>query len=69
MASRDVIGIVKIGSGKTLAFVLPMLRHILDQPPFASNVEIAVTFAAIPTMAASMRIHRCCACVSIRSMA
>jgi ATP-dependent RNA helicase DDX46/PRP5 len=69
MAGQDVIGIAKIGSGKTLAFVLLMLRHILDQPLFAPNVGIAVTFAAIPTTAASMRIHRCCACVLIRSTA
>ncbi|KAL8561776.1 putative ATP-dependent RNA helicase ddx46 [Nucella lapillus] len=32
MAGRDLIGIAKTGSGKTLGFVIPMLRHILDQP-------------------------------------
>lgn len=31
MSGRDLIGIAKTGSGKTLGFVLPMLRHILDQ--------------------------------------
>ena len=33
MSGRDLIGIAKTGSGKTLGFVIPMLRHILDQPP------------------------------------
>ena len=32
MSGKDVIGIAKTGSGKTIAFLLPMLRHILDQP-------------------------------------
>ena len=32
MIGRDVIGIEKTGSGKTLVYSLPMLRHIGDQP-------------------------------------
>ncbi|KAI8384981.1 P-loop containing nucleoside triphosphate hydrolase protein [Radiomyces spectabilis] len=31
MEGRDIIGIAKTGSGKTAAFVLPMLVHIMDQ--------------------------------------
>ena len=34
MSGRDVIAIAKTGSGKTLGFVLPCLRHILDQVRF-----------------------------------
>lgn len=33
MAGRDMIGIAKTGSGKTIAFLLPMFRHIMDQRP------------------------------------
>ena len=33
MSGRDCIGIAKTGSGKTGAFVLPMMRHIKDQRP------------------------------------
>lgn len=33
MSGRDLIGIAKTGSGKTVAFLLPMLRHIIDQEP------------------------------------
>ena len=32
MAGRDIIAVAKTGSGKTIAFLLPMFRHILDQP-------------------------------------
>eukprot|EP01080_Neovahlkampfia_damariscottae_P010094 gene10094-2514_t len=31
MSGRDVIGCAKTGSGKTCAFILPLLRHVLDQ--------------------------------------
>lgn len=33
MSGRDLIGIAKTGSGKTVAFLLPLLRHVLDQEP------------------------------------
>ena len=31
LSGRDLIGIAKTGSGKTLSFVWPMLIHVLDQ--------------------------------------
>jgi ATP-dependent RNA helicase DDX46/PRP5 len=38
MSGRDVIGIAKTGSGKTIAFLLPMLRHVKDQRPLVVSM-------------------------------
>jgi superfamily II DNA/RNA helicase len=32
MSGRDLIGIAKTGSGKTMAYLLPMLRRITNRP-------------------------------------
>jgi ATP-dependent RNA helicase DDX23/PRP28 len=40
LQQRDVIGIAETGSGKTAAFVLPMLQYIMRQPPMAGNPEV-----------------------------
>ena len=37
---RDVIGVAETGSGKTAAFVLPMLAYILKQPKMKGNPEV-----------------------------
>ncbi|RMZ56486.1 hypothetical protein APUTEX25_001333 [Auxenochlorella protothecoides] len=40
MQQRDVIGIAETGSGKTAAFVLPMLQYIMRQPKMLGNPEV-----------------------------
>ncbi|KAF2362853.1 Helicase C-terminal, partial [Trinorchestia longiramus] len=35
LSGRDIIGIAKTGSGKTAAFLWPLLMHIMDQPELA----------------------------------
>lgn len=32
MNGRDIIGIAQTGSGKTAAYLLPMMVHVIDQP-------------------------------------
>ncbi|XWS07759.1 hypothetical protein CRYUN_Cryun41cG0018300 [Craigia yunnanensis] len=56
MSGLDCIGIAKRGSGKTLAFVLPMLRHIKDQPPVVAG-DGPVGLIMAPTRELVQQIH------------
>jgi ATP-dependent RNA helicase DDX46/PRP5 len=59
MSGRDVIGVAKTGSGKTIAFLLPMFRHIKDQPPLKTlDGPIAIILA--PTRELANQIHGEC---------
>ncbi|KAG2171742.1 hypothetical protein INT43_008122, partial [Umbelopsis isabellina] len=59
MNGRDVIGVAKTGSGKTIAFLLPMFRHIKDQRPLESG-EGPIGIIMTPTRELAVQIHREC---------
>ena len=59
MAGRDVIGVAKTGSGKTIAFLLPMFRHIKDQKPL-EGMDGPVGLIMTPTRELAVQIHRDC---------
>ncbi|XP_076444646.1 putative ATP-dependent RNA helicase DDX46 [Babylonia areolata] len=59
MSGRDLIGIAKTGSGKTLGFVIPMLRHILDQPPLDEG-DGPVSVIMTPTRELALQITSEC---------
>ena len=59
MSGRDVIGVAKTGSGKTIAFLLPMFRHIKDQRPL-DNLEGPVGLVMTPTRELATQIHKEC---------
>ncbi|EEP78596.1 hypothetical protein UREG_03442 [Uncinocarpus reesii 1704] len=59
MSGRDVIGVAKTGSGKTIAFLLPMFRHIKDQRPL-ENMEGPVGLVMTPTRELATQIHKEC---------
>ncbi|KAI1925367.1 pre-mRNA processing RNA-helicase [Ophidiomyces ophidiicola] len=59
MSGRDVIGVAKTGSGKTIAFLLPMFRHIMDQRPLDS-MEGPMGLIMTPTRELATQIHKEC---------
>ncbi|CDZ98160.1 p-loop containing nucleoside triphosphate hydrolase protein [Phaffia rhodozyma] len=59
MSGRDVIGVAKTGSGKTIAFLLPLLRHIKDQRPLESG-EGPMAVIMTPTRELALQIVREC---------
>ncbi|KIV79327.1 hypothetical protein PV11_06893 [Exophiala sideris] len=59
MSGRDVIGVAKTGSGKTVAFLLPMFRHIKDQRPL-DTLDGPVGLVLSPTRELATQIHKEC---------
>ena len=59
MSGRDVIGIAKTGSGKTIAFLLPMFRHIKDQRPL-EKLDGPIGLVMTPTRELATQIHKEC---------
>jgi DEAD/DEAH box helicase len=60
MAGRDTIGIAKTGSGKTLSFLLPLLRHILDQPPLGPSESGPIGLILAPARELAYQIYLVC---------
>ena len=56
LSGRDVIGIAKTGSGKTAAFLWPMLGHIIDQRQLLKG-EGPIGLILVPTRELAMQIY------------
>ena len=59
MSGRDVIGVAQTGSGKTIAFLLPMFRHILNQRPL-DKMEGPISLILSPTRELATQIFKDC---------
>ncbi|EXJ85976.1 hypothetical protein A1O1_06345 [Capronia coronata CBS 617.96] len=59
MSGRDVIGVAKTGSGKTIAFLLPVFRHIKDQRPL-DPLDGPIGLILSPTRELATQIHKEC---------
>ncbi len=53
----DLQGIAKTGSGKTAAFVLPMIVHIMDQPEVEKGAG-PIAVIVVPTRELAEQIHK-----------
>ncbi|CAM0953641.1 unnamed protein product [Alopecurus aequalis] len=61
LQGRDVIGVAQTGSGKTAAFVLPMLSYVARMPPIVSEADAAEGPYAVvmaPTRELAQQIER-----------
>ncbi|KAJ7565134.1 hypothetical protein O6H91_02G049400 [Diphasiastrum complanatum] len=56
LSGRDLIGIAKTGSGKTAAFVLPMIVHIMDQEEVDKG-EGPIAVICAPTRELAQQIY------------
>jgi len=56
-SGRDVLFCSKTGSGKTIAYLLPALRIIVDQPPHSGPVASPVALFMAPTRELATQIH------------
>jgi ATP-dependent RNA helicase DDX42 len=56
LSGRDVIGIAKTGSGKTVAYLWPMLLHIMDQPELAEE-DGPIALICAPTRELCQQIY------------
>ncbi|XP_058461078.1 ATP-dependent RNA helicase DDX42 [Malaya genurostris] len=57
LSGRDIIGIAKTGSGKTAAFLWPMLVHIMDQKELGSG-DGPIGLILAPTRELSLQIYQ-----------
>lgn len=57
MSGRDIIGVAKTGSGKTIAFLLPMFRHIKAQRPIRT-MEGPIAMIMTPTRELATQIYK-----------
>eukprot|EP00929_Paragymnodinium_shiwhaense_P047327 TRINITY_DN23_c2_g1_i1.p1 TRINITY_DN23_c2_g1~~TRINITY_DN23_c2_g1_i1.p1 ORF type:complete len:1441 (-),score=491.69 TRINITY_DN23_c2_g1_i1:25-4347(-) len=57
MCGRDVIAVAQTGSGKTLTYLLPMLRQCMDQPPIQDG-DGPIGFIIAPTRELALQIQR-----------
>ncbi|KAI3620436.1 hypothetical protein CBS9595_002403 [Malassezia furfur] len=57
MSGHDLVGIAKTGSGKTIAFLLPMFRHVKDQRSLRPG-EGPIALILTPTRELALQIFR-----------
>lgn len=57
MCGRDVIGISKTGSGKTISYVLPLIRHIKAQRPLENDETGPLGLILAPTRELAIQIN------------
>lgn len=55
LSGRDVLGIAKTGSGKTMAYVWPAIIHIMDQPDLKEG-DGPIALVVVPTRELALQV-------------
>jgi superfamily II DNA/RNA helicase len=56
MSGRDVIGIAETGSGKTISYLLPTLKHVMAQRPVEEG-EGPIVIIMTPTRELARQVY------------
>uniref|UniRef100_A0A0M3HJC1 Helicase ATP-binding domain-containing protein n=1 Tax=Ascaris lumbricoides TaxID=6252 RepID=A0A0M3HJC1_ASCLU len=57
LSGRDVLGIAKTGSGKTVAYLWPAIVHIMDQPQLKEG-EGPIALIVVPTRELAIQVYQ-----------
>ena len=57
LCGRDIVAIAQTGQGKTLAFLLPLLKHVVAQEPLAHG-DGPIGLVIAPTRELALQIHK-----------
>ncbi|KAM3724357.1 ATP-dependent RNA helicase [Dirofilaria immitis] len=57
LSGRDVLGIAKTGSGKTVAYLWPAIIHIMDQPDLKEG-DGPISLVVVPTRELALQVYQ-----------
>uniref|UniRef100_A0A1I8EU04 RNA helicase n=1 Tax=Wuchereria bancrofti TaxID=6293 RepID=A0A1I8EU04_WUCBA len=57
LSGRDVLGIAKTGSGKTVAYLWPAIVHIMDQPDLKEG-DGPISLVIVPTRELALQVYQ-----------
>ena len=58
LSGRDVLVTAATGQGKTLAYLWPMVVHILDQPHLGDGETGPIGLVLVPTRELALQVHK-----------
>jgi ATP-dependent RNA helicase DDX42 len=58
LAGRDVLVTAATGQGKTLAYLWPLVVHVLDQPHLAADETGPIALVLVPTRELAQQVHK-----------
>ncbi|KAH7887065.1 ATP-dependent RNA helicase [Phlebopus sp. FC_14] len=56
LSGRDIVGVAETGSGKTLAYGLPIIHHVLSQPPPPGSKRKLQALVLAPTRELALQV-------------